>query len=176
MKTKILVALTSCILLLNTNSGFSQLALSKKGTDYTHLGSSFTDTTLNEGPDASKLEAVSTNVKLQKAFLSHFGEDIDNNWRMIGKNYLNRFHSNGLLTNALFTKNGQLLYVIKYGTEKNLPAEIRKMVKSEYYDYAITMAVEIKEDNRDIWIVKLYNDPQLITVAVEDGEMEQVPL
>jgi hypothetical protein len=36
-----------------------------------------------------------------------------------------------------------------------MPADVRKIVKSEYYDYTITMAIEVKENCRDIWIVKL---------------------
>ncbi len=176
MTTKIILVLMSCILLLHANSSFSQVALNEKEIDFAHLISSDTNTTLNANLDASTLKVVTANIKLQRAFLSYFGEAADNNWRMAGQNYLNRFHSNGLLTNALFTKNGQLIYTIIYGTEKNLPADVRKMIKSEYYDYSITMATEIKEYNRDIWIVNLSNAPELICVAVEDGEMEQVQL
>ena len=115
-----------------------------------------------------------SNIKVQRSFISYFEETAENNWSMVGKDFLNRFHFNGVLINALFDKQGRLIYTISYGTEKNLPADVRKTVKSEYYDYAITMAIEVKESNRDIWVVKLDNTNEQITVRVEDNEMERV--
>jgi hypothetical protein len=55
-----------------------------------------------------------------------------------------------------------------------LPAALRKMVKSEYFDYSITAATEIKEDKRDIWVVQLQSDIEVIAVRIENREMEQV--
>ena len=66
------------------------------------------------------------------------------------------------------------LFILTYGTEKNLPADVRKIIKSEYYDYAITMAIEVKENYRDIWVVKLDNSLEQTTIRVEDNEIEQV--
>jgi len=114
------------------------------------------------------------NMKVKRAFIKLFGEEREQNWSIAGQNFLNRFHVNGVLTNALFSKNGQLIYTITYGTEKNLPAAIRKIVKSEYFDYSITAATEIEEDKRDIWVVQLQNDIEVIAVRIENREMEQV--
>ncbi len=157
------------MLLLSIHHSFSQVAFNKPGNDHTHLNAdTFTDT------KAFNLKSFASNIKVERSFILHFGEAAENNWSMVGDDFLNRFHSNGLLTNALFTKTGRLIYVIIYGTEKNLPADIKKIVKSEYYDYAITSAIEVKEYGRDIWVVKLDNPSEQITVRVEDYEMEQV--
>ena len=51
---------------------------------------------------------------------------------------------------------------------------MRKIVKSKYYDYSIRIVIEVKQDNRDIWVVKLDNASELITVRVEDGEVERM--
>jgi len=72
------------------------------------------------------------------------------------------------------TKNGKLINVTTYGTEKDLPADVRKIVKREYYDYKIAVAIEVKENNRDIWVVQLDNASEQIAVKIEDGEMEEV--
>jgi hypothetical protein len=64
---------------------------------------------------------------------------------MVGKDFPNRFHSNGLLTNALFTKMAGLFIKLHTAVKKNLPSDIRKIVKREYYDYAITMAIKVKK-------------------------------
>ncbi len=129
------------------------------------------------GADETKVNANNSpyiNMKVKRAFIKLFGEESEQNWSITGQNFLNRFHVNGVLTNALFSKNGQLIYTITYGTEKQLPAGIRKMVKGEYIDYSITAATEIMEDKRDIWVVQLQNDSEVITVRIENREMEQV--
>ena len=94
-----------CYLLLTTNKSFSQLALNKVSTDFFHSASLTSHTDVNAGTNA-----FASNSKVQKSFISYFGEAAENNWSMIGRDFINRFHSNGLLTNALFTKNGRLVY------------------------------------------------------------------
>ncbi len=174
MKTKIIITLLSCGLLLITNTTFSQLALNKKNDNFIYAMSLALNTDTTTRANVFNLNTVAKNIKVQRSFVSYFGENAENNWSMVGNDFLNRFHSNGILTNALFTKNGQLIYTITYGSEKNMPADLRKIVKREYYDYTITMAIEVKENNRDIWVVKLDNASEQITVRIEDGEMEQV--
>ena len=114
------------------------------------------------------------NLRVMRSFIKLFGEQSEQNWSMVGQNFLNRFHVDGLLTNALFAKNGQLIYTITYGTEKQLPAGTRRMVRSEYFDYSITSATEIMEDKRDIWVVQLQHASEVLSVRIENGEMEQV--
>ena len=48
------------------------------------------------------------------------------------------------------------------------------MVRSEYFDYSITSATEIMEDKRDIWVVQLQHASEVLSVRIENGEMEQV--
>jgi hypothetical protein len=74
----------------------------------------------------------------------------------------------------LFSGRGTLIYTITYGSEKDLPADLRRAVKSEYYDYTMTITIELKQDNRDIWYVELDTPKDHITVRLEDGGMEEV--
>jgi hypothetical protein len=167
-KTKIIVVFTACMLLLNTNQSISQLALNKQHDTYSP--SLFTNTSIA----ALNLNTVAASIKVERSFISYFGEAAENNWSMAGKYFLNCFNVNGLLTYAWFTKNGKLVNVTTYGTEKDLPADVRKIVKSEYYDYKIAVTIQVKENNRNIWVVQLDNASEYITVRVEDGEMERV--
>lgn len=174
MKTKIIFQISVCfITLLGTQSTFSQDNSSKneKYNFYALIEA------VKNNPDAFAAEPYGTstatvNDKIAKSFKKYFGSAAEQNWSVVDGNFLNRFHSNGVLTNALFSKNGNLIYTITYGTEKNMPEDIRKIVKSEYYDYSITMAIEVQQDKRDIWVVKVDNADEQITVRVEDGEME----
>ena len=169
MKTAII---TSAIFLMNLGNSFSQLPVNNNA----HLLYLISGISVNANTDTitNKLHKICENVKVQRAFISYFGENAENNWSKVGEKFLNCFHSNGLLTRALFTKHGQLIYVITYGTEKNLPVDIRRRIKREYFDYTIAVVIEVKENNRDIWVVKLDNTSEIITVRVEGDEMERV--
>ena len=58
--------------------------------------------------------------------------------------------------------------------EKDMPSDVRKIVKSKYYDYMITSVTEVKQNKMDIWIVNMKTDSTHITVRLEDGEMDLV--
>ncbi len=152
-----------------------QLALNKKTINHVYLTSGIKSIGLtNLDTSVTKATSFNVSIKVQRSFISYFGEASENNWSMVGNYFLNRFHSNGLLTIALFGKNGHLIYTIRYGSEKDLPADVRKTVKSEFYDYTITLTIEVKENGRDVWFVKLDDPREQITVSLEDGEMEKV--
>ena len=66
-----------------------------------------------------------------------------------------------------------MIYSICYGTEKDLPTNIRKMVKSVYYDYTINMTMQVNEHNRTIWLVLLEDSDKFLTVRIDNDEMEE---
>jgi hypothetical protein len=66
------------------------VALNGKETDHVYLTSLVTNTTLNAGA-AFNLNAFASNIKVQRSFLSYFGETAESNWSMVGKYFLNRF-------------------------------------------------------------------------------------
>jgi hypothetical protein len=95
-------------------------------------------------------------------------------WYEIDKNFLVKFFMDNQEQRALFNKRGGLIYHISYGSEKNLPTEIRRMVKTNYLDYNITMAIKVCENDRTIWVVNLEDAKSLVLVRVEDSEMEEI--
>lgn len=119
---------------------------------------------------------ASSNVskKVNTAFKSSFPDALKARWYKMNKNYLVHFIQSDMQNKALFQKNGYIIYHISYGFENNLPDDVRKIVKSNYVDYNITRAVNVKQDNRDIWVVNLETDKKLILVRVEEGALEEV--
>jgi len=120
--------------------------------------------------------ATTTKVpeKVWKSFGNYFTGAYDSRFYKINKDYLAKYMLNDQQNRALFTKRGNLVYHISYGYEKNLPEELRKQVKTSYYDYSITKAVKVTEADRLIWVVSLENDKRFLLVRLEDGEMEEV--
>ena len=171
MKTKIILPFACTLFFLSiTNLAFPQVTAKNYEINKT-LGISAGD----ESKDySSGITSITINNKIQKHFSRDFAGASAQNWNIAGKNFHCSFFINGLPEWVLFSKNGQLIYNITFGTEKNMPTEIRKIVKAEYYDYTITQADQVKQDNRDIWIVNLKDSLTYKTVRIEDGVMELV--
>lgn len=117
---------------------------------------------------------ANVNVKVQRAFERNFGAQAAQNWSAVGQGFLNRFYVDGIPTNALYTGNGKLVYTIAYGTEEQLPSDVKSLVKAHYHNYGINAATEIKEEGRHIWVVQLQSGETVATARIENNELEEV--
>ncbi|GGB25227.1 hypothetical protein [Puia dinghuensis] len=73
-----------------------------------------------------------------------------------------------------FDKKGRHVGTIAYYGEKELPAEIRAIVKPSYYDYAILTVEEVRASGKTAWLIDMQDATHVKTVKVVDGEMEEV--
>jgi hypothetical protein len=157
MKTQIISRISGCLLsILFASSSFAQ-------TNYIALS-----------PIAISGVNLKVSEKIQTGFYKSFKGAENVKWYEQDKNILATFSMNEMNHRTLLNKKGGVIYHISYGSEKNLPAEVRKIVKSTYFDYNITLTFKVEEDNRTIWMVNMEDDKTLITVRVENEEMEEV--
>jgi len=63
---------------------------------------------------------------------------------------------------------------VSYYDEKNLPVEIKAIVKPIYYDYTISRVEEVHANDQIVYFVHLQNDSRLKTVKVCEGEMDLI--
>ena len=112
--------------------------------------------------------------KVSDAFQSTFKNAENTTWYRLNKDYLVKFITGDMNNQALFKKNGALVYQISFGHENNMPPEVRRLVKSNYVDFNIVQAVNVQQDNRTIWVVNLDDGKKLIIARVEDGALEEV--
>lgn len=112
--------------------------------------------------------------RVAKSFESFFKNTSDERWYKADKNYLVKFIMNDQKNTALFKKSGSLIYHISYGHEQDLPADLRRTVKSQYVDMNIISAIKVAQDNRNIWVINLEDDKKFILIRFEDGELEEV--
>ena len=111
---------------------------------------------------------------LRSAFLNRFKDAENMRWFEVNKNYLVKFVMNDQEHQAAFKKDGQLIYHISYGVEKNLPETVKLQVKSKYGDYNIGRVFNVERDNRNIWIVNLENKKYIVITSIEDENMYQI--
>ena len=62
---------------------------------------------------------------------------------------------------------------IKYGTEANLPDDVRKLAKPNLVECNITNAINMEQDQRNIWVINM-EDRKNVIVRVENGEVAEV--
>ncbi|HEU0111225.1 MAG TPA: hypothetical protein VFQ73_10135 [Flavisolibacter sp.] len=114
------------------------------------------------------------NKAVTDAFDKHFKDAMDPQWFRMNKDFLVTFITGDMKNNALFRKNGKMVYHVSYGQDHNLPDELKTQVQNGYPDYNITRVVNVKMDNRDVWVVNLEGLKKWIIVRMEDGELEEV--
>ena len=166
MKTQsILGFILSCTAILTLSKSFAQ-----NSSDYT-----FSGVTVNASPAMPVINGMDNkSSKVQSAFSNYFKNAANESWSKINKNYYVNFTVDGNKNRAMLTKAGNLIYTIFYGSEKDLPKEVRKQIKGTYYDYSIMSAIKVQQNNRMIWVVQMEDEKTNLTVRVEDGEMEEV--
>lgn len=171
MKTKfnylLLAALATTLCIGNT---YSQSFIKKSGTATRF---EYGDKLSDRSYDGSLAES-DVSQKALIAFSKSFPDASNAKWFKLGKKYGVDFTKNEKQYKCLFNAKGNLIYSLFYGLEEDLPRDIRKDVKREYIDYKITQAAEAHEDNRDVWIINLDDADSFITVAVEDGSIEEL--
>ena len=174
MKTKIILG--SLLWLLTANNSFSQTDSKISDNDYAMAivkdmpGSFATGSAI----DASSL----VNEKVKETFDQKFLGASGLMWQVNGKKAYASFWKDQLFHSALFKKNGTLVWSIVYVPQQKLPAELIQRIKSQYFlqctpeDYAITFAADVTINNRNIWVVKLENEQEILTLRSEDNNLQ----
>jgi hypothetical protein len=125
-------------------------------------------------PEIRITSMATVNVDVANAFRRTFPGAQQLQWYKYDKDYIAKFIQKDMDHNALFRKNGVMIYDISYGYEKNLPAQVKELVTRSYDNYKIIRSINIKAQGRDIWMVKMEGMKKYLMVRVEDNEMEEV--
>ncbi len=166
MKTKINYLLIACIItMVCISNSFGQAGVRKSTTAARF---EYGDKLSNPPGDGSLAESRVSGRALT-AFSKSCPDAINAKWERVGNFYAVDFTKSEKKYKSLYNVKGNLIYSLFYGSENDLPRDIRKDVKREYIDYNITQAVNVNEDNRHVWLIKLDDENNLVTVAVEDG-------
>lgn len=126
------------------------------------------------GPTSYKdYVGVYVRAKVWRTFLQYFEDAGNVQWHLGNNRYLATFQKEGRLCRALFDVKGHLIYTIKYSTEKALPRDVRRIIRSAYLDYAISAVSEVYTNNKKWWVINLEDKNSLVVVQVADGILEE---
>jgi len=114
------------------------------------------------------------NKKAMHDFKKSFKDVSNEKWYSIRNGFLVEFSLNSSRNRVVYDKKGNWRFTVSYYDEKNLPAEIRAIVKPVYYDYTISRVEEVHADDQIIYIVHVQNNSSLKTLRVCEGQMDLI--
>jgi hypothetical protein len=114
------------------------------------------------------------NVKAVRRFERSFENTSDENWYILVDGLIVYFKQNGIQMKAAYDEKGHWLHTLSFYGERDLPYDVRKLVKREYFDYNIYFAVQIDNYEARVFIIKLEDEKTMITVRIWEDEMEEI--
>jgi len=93
-------------------------------------------------------------------------------WFKVGNTgWVAKFEEPHLKYQVAYTRNGSWTYTMRAYREKLLPQEVRHLVRSGYYDYAITGVTEMEQYNiiGVVYLVYLEDETSFMTLTVYEG-------
>ena len=130
----------------------------------------------SESKTLAPVTVVTSNVNSNviQAFESSFRNAVNPMWYKMGEKFLVKFTESNLPHHACFHKNGGLIYNITFGNETTLPFGVKKLVNENYFTYNIIAATFVQDNNRDVWVIKLEDNKRLVSVVVENDDVQEV--
>lgn len=95
-------------------------------------------------------------------------------WMIVETGYVAKYtDENNSNCRTVYNNRGDFVYTVRQYHENNMPPDIRHIVKSQYYDYTITLVEQIEENRWPlVYVVHLEDATTLKNVRVCDREME----
>jgi hypothetical protein len=113
------------------------------------------------------------NPPVIRSFLKTYKDVSDEKWIEVREGFVAMFNYNDMDYQVAYTKKGNLLRTIRSYSEDKMPADLRHLVESTYYDHAITRVHEIEIPLIPVtYVVQLAGKKELINLGIYDGEME----
>jgi hypothetical protein len=132
-------------------------------------------------PDLAKAEKTvgsipetAVSIKAIRSFRKTYPDISNAKWDFLDGYYFVSFSIDGVKHKIVYTKNGSLDYAMKMYEERDLPKAIRALVKSQYYDYTIHTAQELRINNKTIYIIQMCDSSSWKSVRVCEGEIEEI--
>ncbi|PWT77191.1 MAG: hypothetical protein C5B59_04645 [Bacteroidetes bacterium] len=172
MKNSILIL--ACLIFAGSFSmkAFAQFkANNSEGSKNLEISLSFGNPTeINAGAD--NLNDI--HVKAVRDFGKHYRDANDAKWYVVKNGFIARFKSEEKSHMVAYDQKGKWMFTISQYDEFKLPSDVRATVKSEFYDYSITLVEEVQTLGRSFYIVHMQDEKTWKNVKIEDGNMDIV--
>jgi hypothetical protein len=129
---------------------------------------------LNKPEPGSSLDVGDrVNPSVIRSFLKTYKGVSDEKWIEVKEGFVAMFHYNEMYFQVAYDKKGNVLRTIRSYNEDKMAADVRHIVKSNYYDYEISRVHEVETAlDPPTYVIQLVGKKELINLAMHDGKME----
>lgn len=124
----------------------------------------------NKNTDGDYLNNV--DAKALRHFTTSYENASEIRWAKLPGGFRVHFVNAGIDTRIYYTKNGAPEATVRYYFEKDIPLEVRHIIKTTFYDFSIFCVTEITTAGKTAYLVKIEDRTCWKTVKVVDKEME----
>ncbi len=104
-------------------------------------------------------------------FMSAYGESLNADWNLTRFGYRAEFKKEEIKYLVDYNKGGFWISTIRFYSEKQMPRDIRRIVKSVYFDYEIELVSEVNYGKHVVYHINIQDETSLKKLIVMDGEM-----
>jgi hypothetical protein len=168
---KLLLAITAstAMMLSASNSIFAQANVASANSGKKSIANAETG---GENESLSSSTKSKKSAKAFKTFSRQFKNVSNADWEMTATGaFVASFRDEKTSSKVYYNENGSYICTIKRYAESELPQSVRHMVKSTYYDYAITSVDEIQSE-ATVYLVHIVFGNNCKTIRVTDEGMD----
>jgi len=173
MNTRYLVGLAGIILSSSISGCFLPFTASERPRTFAETDDKIIADMRMEGlSKSSPFYLNEIDSRAVRSFVGTYWNATNANWVTYHGGYVVYFTENGISNRAYYTRSGDLECIIRQYTEKEMPADIRQIVKSAYYDYSIFLVHEIINRGKTSFVVKIEDKTSFKELRIDDAGME----
>ena len=110
-------------------------------------------------------------VKATRDFWMRAGDQRNTQWYKLSEGYLAEYYDGSKQAHYLYDQKGNFSYSMFTYTEKEMPADVRHLVRSNYYDFTIGWVKEVEEADTRAYVVHIEDSVSWKDVVVQDGNL-----
>jgi hypothetical protein len=126
----------------------------------------------DETSATAKTYTEKVNTRAAYDFIKSFKQAEYVKWYKTSEGLTAYFNINGIKMRAAYNSKGNRLYVLRFYDEDHLSSDIRRRVKTVYYDFTITWIDEVQINDKTTYFINLEDKSCCKILRIGEDEME----
>ena len=110
-------------------------------------------------------------VRATRDFWERAGDQTNAQWYKLPKGFMAEYDNGPTQAHFVYDEKGNFTYSMLTYTQKEMPAELRHLVRSNYYDFTIGWVKEVNEAQTTAYVVHIEDSASWKDLVVQDGEI-----
>ena len=110
-------------------------------------------------------------VKATRDFWERAGDQNTAQWYKLASGYMAEYREGSAQAQFLYDQKGNFTYSMRTYYENEMPADVRHLVRSNYYDFKIGWVKEVNEEDTKAYVVHIEDAASWKDLVVQDGDI-----